>query len=247
MDKIIKELHGHSGSTVYLMNDGVKNYVLKKSNVDRNYERLLALQNIINLPELYSKENDIMTMQYIHGLDMENYLNFNSPNQLLDFISHTIEKFGLCGIDKDYTKVYNESLSWLEGNNELPFTKQELIEKLPKVLPESMYHGDMTLENIIYSTSGSFFFIDPVTVKYDSWVFDIAKLRQDLECKWFLRNSSNKLDVKLQNMQEKLLSKYPKANDDYLLILMLLRVYLHCEKGSFEHRFILKEVNRLWK
>jgi hypothetical protein len=86
-----------------------------------------------------------------------------------------------------------------------------------------------------------------VTLKYDSWVFDIAKLRQDLECKWFLRRDPVMLDVKLLNIQEHVLSKFPIANDDYLLILMLLRVYLHCEKDSLEYDFIMKEINRLWK
>jgi hypothetical protein len=154
--------------------------------------------------------------------------------------------FASKGVDKDYTNVYNEMLSWLEDGM-FPFTKEELIDKLPKVLPKSVYHGDMTLENIIHSTSGRFYLIDPVTLKYDSWVFDIAKLRQDLECKWFLRRDPVMLDGKLLKLQDNILKRYPIANDDYLLILMLLRVYLHCEKDTLEYNFIVKEINRLWK
>ena len=55
------------------------------------------------------------------------------------------------------------------------------------------------------------------------------------------------IDVKLLKIQEHVLNKFPIANDDYLLILMLLRVYLHCEKDSLEYNFIMKEINRLWK
>lgn len=247
MEKCIKELHGHSGSSIYLIEDNDQRYILKKKNVARNHERLNALVNVVNVPKVWKYENDTLCMEYIHGLDMKNYLRFNNSNALLDFIIDSLDKFSIEHIDKDYTDVYNSSLSWIVDNKELPFTKEELIAKLPKVLPQSTYHGDMTLENIIQRTDGKFFFIDAVTVVYDSWVFDIAKLRQDLECKWFLRRDNLMLDAKLKDMQQKILSKYPVANDDYLLILMLLRVYLHCEKDSLEHKFILKEVHRLWK
>jgi 5-methylthioribose kinase len=147
---------------------------------------------------------------------------------------------------KDYTETYYNKLKWLDDCDEMPFTKEELIGKLPKILPKSTYHGDLTLENIMYTDPG-FHLIDPVTIEYDSYVFDIAKLRQDLECKWFLRNTNIKLEVKLQNLQNKLRKQYEKFFDDNLLILMLLRVYLHTKQGDDNHKFIMKEINRLWK
>jgi len=113
-------------------------------------------------------------------------------------------------------------------------------------LPSSNYHGDLTLENILHSND-SFYMIDAVTIEYDSYIFDIAKLRQDLECKWFLRNSNLSLDVKLQNLQEKILSRFSGSDNDYLLILMLLRVYQHTKTFDDDRKFILKEINRLWK
>jgi 5-methylthioribose kinase len=134
----------------------------------------------------------------------------------------------------------------LDDCDEMPFTKEELIAKLPKLLVKSTYHGDLTLENIMYTDPG-FHLIDPVTIEYDSYIFDIAKLRQDLECKWFLRNTNIKLEVKLQNLQNKLRQQYESAFDDNLLILMLLRVYLHTKQGDDNHKFIMKEINRLWK
>jgi hypothetical protein len=133
-----------------------------------------------------------------------------------------------------------------------PFTKEDLILKLPKILPCSIYHGDMTLENIIYNSTRGFYFIDPVTVPYDSWVFDIAKLRQDLECGWFLRDndvdvgSDIMLDIKTKKIQKNILKKFPIADNKYLLILMLLRVYRHCEINSKDYVFIMREINHLW-
>ena len=109
-----------------------------------------------------------------------------------------------------------------------------------------MYHGDLTLENILY-TNPDFHLIDPVTIEYDSYIFDIAKMRQDLECKWFLRDSNIKLDTKLQQIQDRLKEDYPEAFDDSLLILMLLRVYNHASEGSYEQKFLLREIEKLWK
>jgi len=246
MEKLLKKLKGHSGSTVALMQSEDQMFVRKIENVERNYERLSAILGYVDVPKIYHYDGTILDMEYIHGTDMRNYL-LNNPIKDLDmFLINTLTMFASKSIDKDYTSVYNDMLSWIEDGM-FPFTKQQLIEKLPKILPKSVYHGDMTLENIIHSTSGRFYFIDAVTLKYDSWIFDIAKLRQDLECKWFLRRDPAMLDVKLMNIQEHILKKFPIANNDYLLILMLLRVYLHCEKDSLEYDFVMREINRLWK
>lgn len=246
MEKILKKLTGHSGSTVALMQGNDRMFVRKIENVERNYERLSALLGYVDVPKIYHYDGTIMDMEYIHGTDMRNYLLNNSTKELTDFLVNTLSMFESKSVDKDYTNIYNEMLSWIEPGM-FPFTKEQLIDRLPKVLPQSVYHGDMTLENIIHSTSNRFYFIDAVTLKYDSWIFDIAKLRQDLECKWFLRRNPAMLDVKLMNIQEQILKKFPIAKNDNLLILMLLRVYLHCEKDSLEYNFIMKEINRLWK
>jgi thiamine kinase-like enzyme len=118
---------------------------------------------------------------------------------------------------------------------------------LPATLPSSNYHGDLTLENIIFTEDRGFFLIDCVSIEYDSFIFDIAKLRQDLSCGWFLRYSDIKLDSKLKLIQQQILEKYPQANDSYLLILMLLRVYKHSKPNTLERNFLVQEINKLWK
>ena len=246
MVKIVKELTGHSGSTIHLLEDNRGLFVRKVNNVERNVERLTALYAAgYPVPKIYNWQDNCLDMEYIHGLDMKTYLIHNGIHSLVDFINKTIKSFYKYSKDKDYTAVYSRKLNWITTESELPFTKEELIDRLPKILPCSMYHGDMTLENILYTDTG-FNMIDPVTVEYDSYVFDIAKMRQDLECKWFLRNEGVRLDTKLQNIQDNLKELYPNAFDDSLLILMLLRVYLHTTKGDANYNFIMKEVNRLW-
>jgi len=185
-------------------------------------------------------------MEYIHGLDMKSYLLFGNLNYFLKFIIDTLNKFAKNAVVKDYTEVYNQKLEWIHKEPEIPFSKDELIARLPKKLPCSQYHGDLTLENILYSNH-EFYMIDAVTIEYDSYIFDIAKLRQDLESKWFLRDTKMMLDVKLKNIQDRILERFSGSDNDYLLILMLLRVFLHTKPGDKNREFILKEINRLWK
>jgi RIO-like serine/threonine protein kinase len=246
-EKVIKELKGHSGSKIYLMQEDDNIFVRKIGNVERNFERLSNLYSeCYPVPAIYQKYDDILDMEYIHGLDMKAYLLSGNIKLLSEFIVSTLNKFAKNSVVKDYTEVYNSKLSFVDDAKDLPFTKDELIARLPKKLPSSNYHGDLTLENILYSNN-SFCMIDAVSIEYDSYIFDIAKLRQDLECKWFLRNSNLMLDVKLQNLQDRILPRFAGAENDYLLILMLLRVYLHTIPGDGDREFILKEIKRLWK
>ena len=229
------------------MEDERGNFVRKINNVDRNAERLKALESLgYSVPSILKYTNQTLDMQYIHGLDMKNYLIHNNTKALVDWIVVTLDNFSEMVFYKNYHMTYQQKLAWLDSNTDFPFTKDELIGRLPKELPQTIYHGDLTLENILHTEDG-FYMIDAVTIDYDSYIFDIAKMRQDLECKWFLRNSTVRLDTKLQNIQESLKHYYPEAFDDNLLILMLLRVYVHTKEGDFEREFILREINRLWK
>jgi RIO-like serine/threonine protein kinase len=245
--KIIKELSGHSGCKIFLKENEIGLYVEKTGNIERNFNQMKFLYDSgYPVPKIFSSDKNSLTMEYIHGLDMKNYLIHNNTHQLFNFLCQLLDSFSEDSEIKDYTETYYNKLKWLDDCDEMPFTKEQLIEKLPKILPKSTYHGDLTLENILYTDPG-FHLIDPVTIEYDSYIFDIAKLRQDLECKWFLRNTNIKLEVKLQNLQNKLRNHYEWAFDDNLLILMLLRVYLHTKQGDDNHKFIMKEINRLWK
>lgn len=247
MEKQIKQLEGHSGSKIFLIQNEDKKIIRKISNVKRNFERLSDLYSKkYKVPKIYCYNDDILDMEYLHGLDMKSYLKNNSIDHLVKFIYDLLKKFSLDTEVKDYTDTYNYKLKWLDKCDDFSFKKEELIEKLPKKIKKTTYHGDLTLENIIYTEKG-FYLIDAVTVEYDSYFFDMAKLRQDLECKWFLRNSNLRLDVKLNNIQEQLRSFFPEAFNDSVLILMLLRVYLHTNTGDSNQKFIMKEIDRLWK
>ncbi len=243
----IKELKGFSGSKIYLMRNDNGLFIRKMDNVDRNFIKLNELSQNFNVPKIYSYNNNILDMEYIHGLDMKSYLAVRDTKRLTDFLIDTLSEFSNNVSMNDYTNVYVDKLKYIKLPSEIIFTKEQLLEKLPKRLPRSKYFGDLTLENMIYGEDGQFYFIDGMTSEYDSYIFDIAKLRQDLECKWFLRDTKLLLDVKVENIQDKLLERFELANNNYLLILMLLRVYRYTKPFSKEEALLIKEMNRLWK
>lgn len=243
---VIKELHGFSGNQILLMQKHGRLFVRKIGNISRNVERMQALAENYPLPELYTVSKNMIDMEYLHGLDVKSYLKINNYDKLLEFLLCVLRKLSENSVDKDYTNTYLKKMQEVQFD-EFVFTPDQLLQRLPKILPSSDYHGDLTLENIIFTQDRGFFLIDCATIEYDSYVFDIAKLRQDLEMGWFLRKDQVMLDVKIKHIQQKILATYPVADNNYLLILMLLRVYRHSKPGTAERHFLLEGINSLWK
>ena len=242
--EIIKELKGYSGSKIYLMKDSKRLFVRKIGNVERNYERLTALaQHSYNVPEIYNYDDGCLDMEYIHGLDVKTYLRTHNIDTFKHFVVELLESLASTAINKDYTDTYNNKLNWVNQHHDLPFSQEELVAKLPKVLPSSMYHGDLTLENIMYANN-KFYIIDGISSEYDSYIFDIAKLRQDIECKWFIRNDNLYFDSKLTTVYNALVG-FSHYQNDYLLILMLLRVFPYATPT--DKTFLKNEIIKLWK
>lgn len=244
--RVVKELYGFSGNQILLMQKHEKLFVRKIGDISRNIERMQALAADYPLPQLYTVSKKMIDMEYLHGLDIKTYLKTNNYEKLLDFTLSILEKLSSNAVDKDYTETYIKKLQEISVD-EMPFTREQLLERLPKILPSSNYHGDLTLENIIFTTDRGFFLLDCATTEYDSYIFDIAKLRQDLELGWFTRKDNAMLNVKTKHIQQKILQQYPVANNDHLLILMLLRVYRRSQPDTLERNFLLKGIKSLWK
>lgn len=248
MAEIIKELKGHSASKVLLLQENNNIFVRKTGQIGRNIERFDALSNLkLPFPKIYEIYGDAYDMEYINSLDMKSYLTNHNPNDLINFIRQTIESLSKNTIEKDYSETYKNKLSTFDFDRySLPFTMDELLDKLPKKIPSSEYHGDFTLENILYNVNKKeFVLIDPLTTEYNSYVFDLAKLHQDLTCKWFIRNENIFLDSKLFSIIDSLRDLFYDSTN-YLIVLMLMRVLPYTQNKKDE-QFLLNEVRRLWK
>ena len=247
--KIVKEFKGFSSSRILLLNKSGKLVVKKEKNIQRNIERMLVLEKEFNVPKIYSTGKNFFEMEYIHGLDIVSYLNTHKSEELIIFLRKTLLKFKkkINNNKKDYKPVYEKFLNNLNILNFLPFKKNELIKKLPRYLPQTEYHGDFTLENIIYSNKNKFYLIDCSEGIFDSYIFDYSKLRQDIQLMWLLRNRNSYIEVKLQHIYNELKSNFKYMENNSLLILMLLRVLRHAKKDSIEFNFLLSNIKKLWK
>lgn len=197
---IIKEFKGFSGSKIYLMKNNKGFFVRKINNTQRNYLKLNEFSKDFNVPKILSYKNDVLDMEYIHGLDMKSYLYVRDTKRFTEFLINILTLLSQEVNIIDYTKIYREKLNNIKLSSETDFTKEQLIEKLPKKLPRSKYFGDLTLENIIYRENGQFYLIDGMTSEYNSYMFDIAKLRQDLKCNWFLKGNKSYLVEKIKKI-----------------------------------------------
>lgn len=253
MAKIIYNHQGFSGALVEIIEEGNAYTVKKTGDIHRNVKQLRLLKGTgVSIPDIIYSDDTTLIMEYIHGIPMDTFIHYYGVKDLFGDLVQYITRFQVDTVDADYTEVYNRFLEEIDFDN-LPFTSGELLERLPKILPRSKYyHGDLTLGNMIHSGYGwRTFLIDPVSTVFDSWVFDIAKLRQDLEGLWFIRDNgiewSDHMGKILVELSDSLRSKYPLAYDDNLYILMLLRVYRHCKPDSLEYNLIRNEIIRLWK
>lgn len=241
--KIIKELQGNSGSKVFLMQQGNQYFVRKIGNVTRNFERLTHLsKNEYPVVKVLDYKDNILDLEYIQGLDIENYLMQNSYLPLATFIIEIIDKLKNTEIGlKDYTEIIIKKNEYLEHPS-----KDIVITNVPKIYQQSEYLGDFTLENILYNHDKGFIIIDQAFIEYNSWQFDLAKLNQDLTCKWFLRYSKTNLDSKILYLKKTIEEKTGAINN-YLVILMLYRVYFHSMNDSFTKSFLEKSIKELLK
>jgi len=247
MAKVLKELKGHSKSKVSLIEDGGKIFVRKSGDISRNMERYSALSNtLLRMPKILEYYHEYYDMEYIPNLDIKSYLSKNSVGGLVEYIKFVMNMFALQTIEADFTPIYKKKLAEFDFTKySLPFTADELLAKLPQFLPFSEYHGDFTLENILYDTQeGQFVLIDPITTEYSSYAFDLAKLRQDLTCKWFIRNDNVYFDSKLEKISNEL-KVFKHFDNDYLLILMLMRVLPYAT--DIDREYLMSEIYKLWK
>lgn len=249
MYTIIKTFSGYSGSKVLLLQNSSGPFVRKYGQHQRNIERLQVLTNLhISVPKIVNEQPEYYDMEYIHGVDMVNWLLHNRIDAYVTWLLDYVDKVSRNSYEKDYTDVYNEKLKspiLEEYSGFLPFTPDQLIERLPRILPSSEYHGDLTMDNCMFGSDGKFYLIDPLTSVYDSWVFDLSKIMQDLMCGWFIRNQKVMLYSKLWSIRSNLVKHYPVCQDPNLLILMLMRI-LPYAKNDIDRQFIIKEICKLW-
>lgn len=247
------ELKGNSGCRLELSIENNIPVVVKSQGnfLDLDFKVLTALKYYgLNIPDYYEVTPERVTMRYLDGLTIADYIEEDRDlDKLAEFCQTVITILENNSVTGNITAELQDkfqSLDQLVPKDQLKFKLHELYDRLPKELPCEVYHGDLTLENIIY-WNDEFYLIDANYSTLNSSAFDCAKLRQDSECGWFVRNSIQTLAfndrLKYINQQIKTINSY--TQDDNLLIFMLLRVIPYC-KTDQDRAWLIRHINKLW-
>lgn len=253
MEIFSKILKGHSGCIIKLINDSQKIQVYKIS-PSKEYNFRLKKQCLkqakfqskdIKAPIIYKSgylENKFyFSMEYVKGKTFAEHFNNIDVNKIPDLLNKLFNNLYIQNSqkNKNSNKIFLKKIQTLKTQlYNYDFLKQsfDILENFEwENVSKSPCHGDLTLENILISQDGQIYLIDFLDSFYNSWMFDIAKLLQDLEIKWSFReqaNDSNR-DLRLFLAKKALLNEFNKIENAntilitiyHLLLLNILRIY----------------------
>jgi len=242
MTKLIKELKGHSGVSVCLYD----NNTVVKSGYAKARQSTEILESLpFNTPHIHRVTDNTIIMDYIAGEDIYTFLESGSNESVDSIIKFIDQYFSWCLSNSEpysfYEELHQKALELGPSINIYPF-----IPLMQYDMPKGLIHGDFTFDNILHK-DGEFFLIDANPTPLSSIHFDGAKLRQDIDGYWFLRNSENTGNVKISCLKigEHLKSKYEFMNNNVLYCFMLSRI-LPYSKDKHTTKFLTKEIDRIW-
>jgi aminoglycoside phosphotransferase len=209
----VRTLTGHSGCSVSLCLQGDRYFVRKVSaspaynqRFQLQIEKQNALAAVIETPRVLQQgeAGDLLwyDMEYIRG---HGFVSF-APLQAVSSIPSIVERVtdplqrmattanGCLDPALFHAKIADLKTSIAKS----PFYETEaefldaLLDRLAAQpwcgIPRTMCHGDLTVENMLIRDDGSIVFIDLLDGNLESVWMDVAKLIQDLESGWSLRN-----------------------------------------------------------
>ena len=248
---LIKDLGGHSGCKILLLEENNKYFVRKLSSSIAYNSRLEKqclkqenfVGNSIKTPRVIKKGYDISglfyyDMEYVQGITLAKYISKVDVSKIGDIVNLIIKN-----IDFSINNIVDESIfknKIIDLKNKTNVLQNKIVNNALEFLNDynwsdfckSSCHGDLTLENIIVK-NGDLYYIDFLDSFYDSWIIDFGKLLQDTECLWSYRNTELDTNTKLRliifrdillNELNNIDKKYIK--DSYMaLLLCLIRIY----------------------
>jgi len=257
--QFVKSLKGHSKSTVGLYYKKKKFIVIKEGqkNLGEAARILKKFSSLgIKTPLIEIIKEDEIHMEYINGCDMQQYIQNASKVDLDKLIEFINDYYKIIISEASQSDVHDMSdviesklrdISKINFVNQLDFSLAELYDLLPKTSRLGLVHGDFTLDNILYKDN-NFYLIDSNPTNINSLFYDANKIRQDIDCFWFIRDQQQKKNYSIAcaYMSKTLKQKWKFLCDDYILIFMLLRIFPYCNDKKTKE-FLITEVNRLWQ
>jgi hypothetical protein len=245
-------LKGHSGCRLELIQSS-EHQIVRKISKDASYNARLKKQAEKQrdffhpkfcTPKIFGEgfqgELYYFDMEYIHGQSLVELIETFSVAEIKGVVQQFIDLSNM-----EFT-TYNQGVSIFDAKiRELAIFEggspdyfktalTYLSQHPPKVHFTSRCHGDLTFENIIVS-NGRYYLIDFLDSFYDSWLIDMAKLLQDVECFWSFREQ--------KKISENLHLRLMLFRNELLLALMSL-THGH-EIVDSTHRFLLLNLLRI--
>jgi hypothetical protein len=234
--KLLKELSGHSGCKIYLLEEGPNIYVRKYSaSVNYNERFLNQINKQSSFEYLNIKSPKILKQYYENGLlgcDMEfirgyqfNEWYYLIPSKELDSIVDSLLMFISCNYKNStcinkHTEIH-EKIDSLNNSIYIPKKVLDFIKNVDySNVPVGLCHGDLTFENIIIDNEKNIFLIDFLDSFIESPLIDIGKLYQETHLLWSFRNSNSKMNNIHRNIifQDKLNDLIKENNIDKDLV-----------------------------
>ncbi|MBE6447948.1 MAG: hypothetical protein E7018_01440 [Alphaproteobacteria bacterium] len=252
--EFIKSLSGHSGCQLNLYKEKDV-FFLRKDAGNVSYNNRLKKQcakqkwfklDAVKTPKVlrYGYDNNNLfyfDMEFINGICMSEYMNQIKIKEIVDLMGLLFKSLPIKHsiiTDKSETIFKDKILSLhktCDTNNQLILKSLNKLKDFNfKNVPLSACCGDLTLENIILSSSG-IYVIDLLDSFYNSWMIDVAKLLQDIDLGWSYRHRerSYNLNLRLATAKQALLDNlYAMENGKknviiiyHILLLNVLRIY----------------------
>lgn len=274
MEKIVKNMGGHSGCKILLMRNGDEFFVRKISSSPEYNERLLLQINKqkifdskrVRAPKVYAEgtlEDGLVyfDMEYIQGITLAKGIFTCNISQMSDLVERIIDIFDLDSTDnvqKTSDKVFKEKLGTLKSdladiNNSNVEAAISYLEKMNwSEIPATRCHGDLTFENIIVKNN-HLYVIDFLDSFYDSWMMDASTLLQDSLMLWSYKDQKEidtNLLIKLMVFKDILEAKLNEISPKYvwyvhnLLLLKLIRIYPYA-KGDYVKEYLNRSIGKM--
>lgn len=267
----ITDLGGHSGCQILLCEKEDDLIWVRKVAGNKEYNQRLIKQaekqahfvnSVLKAPKVinegYTDEGlFFFDMEYIQGITMAEYIKSIEIGKVRSICETIVDNlvFASDGAGRNNEEIFAEKIDSLQ--NTLKNSNNSVIDQALLVLKShnwnrfvsSYCHGDLTLENIIIKDN-QIYLIDFLDSFYDSWIFDIGTIMQDVQTMWSYRHEKEvDINTKLRLLvfRDILLDSVKKVSQEdyveiyYALLLKLLRIFPYT-KDKETYDFLIEKV-----
>lgn len=270
------KLIGHSGCNLKI-SKYKKGAIVTKTSKNQEYNNRLKKQckkqkmfnhDFFNAPLVFESGYDKnrlfkFSMEYINGLTLAEHFR-------------NIEIGDIDDLAKSFFSIIPDNYSFDSNAKEIFISKLEDLKKKINIREDELLldvfyklknydwsyciagdcHGDMTLENVLFS-DGNLYLIDFLDSFYNSWMVDMAKILQDVECKWsyrFDKKNDKNLEIRLLIFKQLLIDKILSLKDGEkilntifcILLVNLLRIIPYTDDLKTT-KYLRNEISKIFK